>query len=211
MNFSPKKITALFCHPDDETLICFGTLAKLINQGAQVSVVFFTDGHQGRLQCSIDTCAWIGARVLVAPGVNATTELNWDRHIIKLVDEFLASEEPDLIITHSPALAEHQEHHHLYRAVLNSVYRASRVKALWLGEPISRNPDFRPNLFIDISEQMPIKEKALAVHNNFLPRWFLQADVVKNRCAFWAMQSPGWQYSQSPGYCEVFQIAYMQG
>lgn len=210
MFFQPQKVLVLVCHPDDETILCFGTLAKMVAAGAQATVAFFTDGHQDRLQCSVDTCEPLGIKVRIAPGVNNQTELNWDRRLIKSVDVFLKEEQPDLIITHSPALAEHQEHHHLYRAVINSVYRAGNPKALWLGEPISRNADFRPNLFVDISEHLDKKLAALEVHNQFLPRWFLQPEIVKARCAYWGTQVPGWQNQHSPRYCEVFQVEFMR-
>ena len=35
-------------HPDDEVLGCGGTIAKLINEGAKVHVVFLADGESSR-------------------------------------------------------------------------------------------------------------------------------------------------------------------
>lgn len=43
-----KKILAVFAHPDDETFICGGTLAKYAKQGAEITLVCATMGEMGR-------------------------------------------------------------------------------------------------------------------------------------------------------------------
>lgn len=40
-----KRVIAFSPHPDDETLGCGGTIAKKVNQGYEVFVVFMTDGR----------------------------------------------------------------------------------------------------------------------------------------------------------------------
>jgi LmbE family N-acetylglucosaminyl deacetylase len=198
MNVTPKKILVMVCHPDDETLICFGSLAKFAATGAEITVAFFTDGHQDRLQCSVETCAWLNAKVKIAPEIKPDFEIRWNRELVRQVDQYLVAEQPDLVISHSPAPAEHQEHHFLYNAVVNALYRRGNAASLWLGEPVSRNPDFRPNLFVDITPHIETKLRAIAIHNAFLPR-----------NAYWATQTPGWQDQQPQlQYSEAFRVEY---
>ena len=43
-----KKILVLAAHPDDETLGCGATIAKLSNQNHEVHLLTFTDGESSR-------------------------------------------------------------------------------------------------------------------------------------------------------------------
>lgn len=45
----PLEILAFFAHPDDETMLCGGTLALLANHGARVHVLIATRGEGGEL------------------------------------------------------------------------------------------------------------------------------------------------------------------
>jgi bacillithiol biosynthesis deacetylase BshB2 len=43
-----KRILAVFPHPDDESFVCAGTLAKYIDEGAEVTYACLTLGEMGR-------------------------------------------------------------------------------------------------------------------------------------------------------------------
>ncbi|KGE19377.1 PIG-L family deacetylase [Paenibacillus wynnii] len=43
-----KKLLAVFAHPDDETFICGGTLAKYASEGVEITLVSATRGEMGR-------------------------------------------------------------------------------------------------------------------------------------------------------------------
>jgi len=49
-----KKVIVFAPHPDDETLGCGGTIAKKLNEGYEVSVVFMTDGRYSLAELGID-------------------------------------------------------------------------------------------------------------------------------------------------------------
>ncbi len=42
------KLLAVFAHPDDETFICGGTLAKYASEGVEIALVSATRGEMGR-------------------------------------------------------------------------------------------------------------------------------------------------------------------
>lgn len=43
-----KKLLAVFAHPDDESFICGGTLAKYASEGVDITLVSATRGEMGR-------------------------------------------------------------------------------------------------------------------------------------------------------------------
>jgi bacillithiol biosynthesis deacetylase BshB2 len=43
-----KRIVAVFAHPDDETFVCGGTLAKYAKEGASITLLCATKGEMGR-------------------------------------------------------------------------------------------------------------------------------------------------------------------
>ena len=43
-----RKIAAVFAHPDDETFICGGTLAKYAKEGSELTLICATKGDMGR-------------------------------------------------------------------------------------------------------------------------------------------------------------------
>src|SRR5512138_628941 len=45
----PLEIVAFFAHPDDETMLCGGTLRLLADQGARVHLLIATRGEGGEM------------------------------------------------------------------------------------------------------------------------------------------------------------------
>lgn len=43
-----KNILVLAAHPDDETLVCGGTMARLAKEGHHIKLLNFTDGVSSR-------------------------------------------------------------------------------------------------------------------------------------------------------------------
>ncbi|WP_201004442.1 PIG-L family deacetylase [Paenibacillus glycanilyticus] len=48
MSTEPRKLLAVFAHPDDESFICGGTLAKYADSGVEITLVSATRGEMGR-------------------------------------------------------------------------------------------------------------------------------------------------------------------
>ena len=44
------KILAIGCHPDDLEIACYGTLAKYVKLGHEVSVCHVANGNQGHVE-----------------------------------------------------------------------------------------------------------------------------------------------------------------
>lgn len=48
MSSEIRKLLAVFAHPDDESFICGGTLAKYASAGVEITLVSATRGEMGR-------------------------------------------------------------------------------------------------------------------------------------------------------------------
>src|SRR5215469_15565596 len=48
-DFAGRTILAIFAHPDDESLACGGTLARLADAGARVVLICASRGEKGRV------------------------------------------------------------------------------------------------------------------------------------------------------------------
>ena len=47
MNMAGKRAIVIFAHADDAEYVCAGTIAKLTQQGCEVTYVVVTDGSKG--------------------------------------------------------------------------------------------------------------------------------------------------------------------
>ena len=123
-SFKPSKVLVLMAHPDDEALSCFGTLARFSAEGSEIVIAFFTDGHQGRLNTSLESSKLINARINIIDELQVENEIVENRKFVACVDKCIASESPSLVITHGYANNEHHEHNILSKIVQNSIFRS---------------------------------------------------------------------------------------
>ena len=183
----PESIIAIAAHPDDVEFGCFGTLAKYKEKGALIDVVITTEGgyaiHEKRRSGKIrrhwneitveleSSMKLIDANFETLNNQILNLEVNGDS--IMSIENILKRKDYDLVITHA-ANDFHQDH----RATYQIVRSASRhkVKTLWQMEiPIysNRNPDFHPNVFVDIEDHMEKKLSALNCYKSYVDEHML--------------------------------------
>jgi LmbE family N-acetylglucosaminyl deacetylase/glycosyltransferase involved in cell wall biosynthesis len=156
-------------HPDDETLGCGGTIAKLVNAGAAVKVVLASLGEQGYPQ-GVDPAQAGEIRKLefiAAMSVLGVTDIVFysepDAHfkpsdaLAKQLNDSLSSFSPHWLFLPSP-LDCHRDHVSLSLSILEVWQRLDKKARVWLYEvwtplPISH--------VIDISKEYPLKKQAL--------------------------------------------------
>jgi N-acetyl-1-D-myo-inositol-2-amino-2-deoxy-alpha-D-glucopyranoside deacetylase len=142
-----RTVLGIFAHPDDESLACGGTLARLADAGCRVIVVcashgeagsisdpaLVPDGDLGRVRASelSDACAVLGAAEVIVLD-HPDGDLRWDdvpelhAEIVALIQRF----RPDAVIT----FAEDGLYWHLdHIGVHERTYTA--VKSLGAGAP----------------------------------------------------------------------------
>lgn len=195
----PSCVMAVFAHPDDAELLCYGLLQRLVGKGARVVVLIVSDGSRGvavgdqgedglaliRMCETRAAFAGLGAEVRslgAADGsIAATGEL------ISGIEAHLMEVRPDLVVTHhlDKFGFDHQDHIAVARAVRNICIRKPFVATLLSAEPLQPFSDFRPTLFVDITEHLENKIAALAHHASQAGRSYLTEDFHRTRGARW--------------------------
>lgn len=224
------RVLAIMCHPDDMELNCAGTLLKFKKLGHDVIACHAANGNMGHYVIMPEELREIRAMEAQKAGkiagyeiisadigdltINSASE-DQQNKIIRVI----RYAKPDVIITQSPDdyCSDHVE---LSKLVFNASFSAScpHFKPE-LGAACGITPlyytdhaasiGFIPTEFVDITEEMEIKEQMLRCHESQL-EWLLEhdkTDIVKNqrdRAAFWGGQC-------GVDYAEAFRALYADG
>lgn len=123
-----RKILAVFAHPDDESFICGGTLAKYASEGADITLVSATRGEMGRRMgnppyVNRETMPAVRGRELLAAcealGVNRLLFFDIRDKTVEFVDQealtdrvvaLIEEVKPDVILTFHEVLGGHPDH-----------------------------------------------------------------------------------------------------
>ena len=176
-----KKVLVFAPHPDDETLGCGGTLARLV-QLCPVKVVLVTDGSgAGGLPAGSDKIRQAEfVRALAVLGVTDTALLgqpdgNFDSSdlLARQVRALLKAYQPDWVFLPSP-LDYHRDHVRI-SAFLEPLCRSSASVShllfyeIWAPVPATH--------VVDITDQAARKQQALAEHATAMPHGDYQRAV----------------------------------
>lgn len=190
------KVLAVFAHPDDAELCCYGTLAKWMTLGAHVHVLVVTRGGRttsaGVAERVSETLyASLLADYLIIAEDFPDGQLQCNIELVSLADRYLRELDPEIVITHypQPAGEGHQDHLAVSQAVQNAVRRSQRVKWFLFAEPPTHTGDYHPDLFVDITPHLELKKKAVALHQSEKSKAYMLAEGVETRARWWAMQS----------------------
>lgn len=174
-------------HPDDEVLMCGGTIKRISNAGMRVHVVCLSDGAQGRGAVLEKACAILGASAeLRECRVNG---FRADGDLVRMTDQIVDEWRPDVLITHGPGLGQSQDHRATCQAVRTTVSRRPWPKILLLGSPPLATTDFAPTFFVDVTQAWPSKAEALDVYREILDREYMAHDYLGVMGAWWAQVS----------------------
>jgi LmbE family N-acetylglucosaminyl deacetylase len=179
------KILAIGAHPDDLEICCFGTLARCIERGDEVTVCTLTNGNLGhssmekgdlrevRLAEAAKSASVIGASFCTLDIDDLALDSSDEETRRKMVD-LLCSVQPDIVITHSEE-DYHSDHVEAARLVWHSLLVAPLAKENPLkGAVILYEMDmvgggtFIPTEFVDITTTMELKMEALSHHQSQL-------------------------------------------
>ena len=166
-----KRIITIGAHTDDIEMGCAGLISKCIDSGAEVHSVImskcddqFAEKEKGRLECefndSMNSLGVTNSHLYDFPNKELP------EHRIEIMDIFNRLQleiKPDLVLI--PFLNDpHQDH----STVAYSAIRSFRGTETVLQYEILRHGSytFTPTLFVDISEHMERKLKALACYKS---------------------------------------------
>jgi N-acetylglucosamine malate deacetylase 1 len=210
----PKEsVLAIFAHPDDAELVCFGTLSLLAERGYDINIYNLSDG-KGSISSSTHLraveakCAAevIGADLRVGPFHDGYIQVN--RDVCAAVGRELELCRPAIVITHYPEKQDHQDHEATGRTVTIMANRSSCVRAILQAEPPLTSNRFSPNLYVDVSRHMDRKLEAIQKYESESFKVFLDPHVTYARARWWALRSVT-NAGLPEAYCEAFVVPKM--
>lgn len=216
MIFSKKnKILAIYCHPDDPELVCYGTLRRLRKSGCDINVLILSKGENSPASNQIDRTKF-SKKALKKITNNIIFEdlpdgqINFDKKSISLVDTYLKKIKPNIVITHYSNIdgsSSHQDHHNTRLIASNAARRASSVDYLLLSEPEYNIRDFIPNFYVNITPYFAEKMKVLKFHKNENLKYYFQRKYFINKSNWWSMQIEH-PNKKPKKYFETFKIIF---
>jgi len=204
-----KSVLVVAAHPDDETLGCGGTMARHAAEGDEVTIVILGEGLTSRddnrdaamRAGELDSLRGAGRRAAEAVGARlilfeALPDNRFDSidllDIIKCVERVKHEVRPTIVYTHHPG-DMNVDHRLTHQAVLTAFrpMPGEIVEAIYAFETLSstewQGPDwnkpFVPDHYVDISEYLEHKKRALGCYAGEMrpyphPRSVQGADIV---------------------------------
>jgi len=156
-----RKVVVLAPHMDDEVLGCGGTIARHVAAGAQVSVVFLTDGRYGGDPTIRKAEARRAADTLGAGALHfldaEDSRLREDPHVAGKLRDTLERESPDIV--YLPFFLENHRDHRAANNVLFAATSGSSLRFECRGYEVWA-PLF-PNCVVRIDETVHLKRQAM--------------------------------------------------
>jgi len=166
-------------HPDDVELGCGGTIIKEVQRGKKVGIIDFTRGELGtRGNFKIRDVETQKATKLM--GVKMRKNLNFkdgffkndDEHKLVLIKE-IRKYQPEIVITNAPS-DRHPDHARASEITINACFLSGLEKIItnqkvWRPKSIYHYIQFnnlKPDLVIDISQQMDLKIKVVKAYES---------------------------------------------
>ena len=158
-------ILAIGAHPDDIEFGCGGTIIKYTERGHRLFLHIMTEGGFGaetttRVQEQEASKAILGAKDIFWGGYE-DTHLVVDIELIGKIERIIKKVKPDFIFCNFPD-DTHQDHRHLSQAVMSATRYIRNV--LFYEGPTTQN--FKPHVFVDISDTLNKKIEALKAHKS---------------------------------------------
>jgi len=159
------NILAIGAHPDDIEFGCGGALIKYTQKGQRLFLMVMTGGGLGgssavRTKEQKASGKILGAQKIYWGGYE-DTHLVVDVDLIGKIETVIAQVKPDFIFCNFPD-DTHQDHRHLAQAIMSATRYIRNV--LFFEGPTTQN--FNPQVFVDISDTLDEKMKALKAHRS---------------------------------------------
>jgi N-acetylglucosamine malate deacetylase 1 len=175
---SGGRVLAFGAHPDDLEVGAGGLLARLSDEGAQVTmvVVSIPSNTEQRKAEAIAAAEIIDANVFVLYEDKPCRVEDIPMHeLVRRMDNVIGDVRPDLVITHS-ANDLHWDHGLVHRATVSALRRTPCDLLAYLSSP-EMNAQSRSlgNCFADITNYVDKKLEAISCHKSQLPKLDLES------------------------------------
>lgn len=190
---SISRALAIGAHPDDVELGCGGLIALLARAGVHIEILVVTDGAaNGRSSAVRYEEARVAARVLGVSGIRfgAVPDGRAARspELTGVVEQHVFSVCPDVVLSHSINVEEHDDHAAIAKAV-NAVCLKRDVPILGFeGPTYVPTTTFSPTLFIDIQDVWDVKQHSILSHGSELNRGSISLALAHRRAQYRALE-----------------------
>jgi LmbE family N-acetylglucosaminyl deacetylase len=162
-----SRVLAIGAHPDDVELGAGGLVARLTRAGKRVMMVVVSAPTETgeRIIEAHRAAGLLGAEVQLLFGAEPIRVEDVPMHqLVKRLDGVLASEQPDLVITHS-SRDLHWDHRLVHQATLSSLRRTPCDLLAFTSTPeLNASSNFLGQGFADITDSLEVKLAAVSAH-----------------------------------------------
>nr|CTQ96600.1 hypothetical protein [Kibdelosporangium sp. MJ126-NF4] len=202
---------AVFAHPDDAELACFGTLAALREQGYALCALSLTDGRNSNAEQSHlrPKEARMAAEIVGSELIMENFEdgcLAPNREVFSRIEAHIRRVRPSIVLTHYPGDREHQDHQVVGRITTTVAHRSSDIGLVLQGEPPVLVDSFTPQLYSDITDFMEPKLEAIGCYKSEAGKPFMSRELVMTRGKWWAHQAGAYSDGEKPRFYEAFVV-----
>ncbi|MCZ8515461.1 PIG-L family deacetylase [Paenibacillus filicis] len=184
-----KKLLAVFAHPDDESFICGGTLAKYSSEGVDITLVSATRGEMGRRMGNPpylnresiaaaremelrQACESLGIRQLLFLDIrDKTVEFTDEDSLTARIAALIHEVDPDVVLTFHEKLGGHPDHCAIGKATTAAFQRTAHQGALYFitfGDAMERPERYgysrKDVIKIDVHAHLEAKLAAFRAH-----------------------------------------------
>jgi LmbE family N-acetylglucosaminyl deacetylase len=173
----PLKVVCVGAHPDDPESGCGGTLARYVELGHQVTIIYLTRGERGdwtkprqevaaiRTREAEEACRILGAKPMFADQIDGETEINNTR--VQATAKLVSAQEPDIVFSHWP-MDTNLDHQVAGTLTFRSYLLAPRQFHLYFFEVETgrQTLGFSPTDYVDITATREKKKAALFAHKS---------------------------------------------
>lgn len=195
-----KKILALWPHPDDIEISCFGTMCKYLDEWHDVYFLVLSKWEGGSNPGNREKEASESASLL---DVELFLENLPDRYIssgqetIMVIEKYVERIQPDVVF-----LPSKNDIHQDHRAVFNAALVAVRlVDEVYIYQAPSTTLEFYPNVYFDITDYIVLKEKAVKIHASQWSKVYMAERFIKGLAEYRAFD-----IFRNDRYMEAFEV-----
>ena len=174
-----KIILALAPHPDDLEIGCGGTLAKHAARGDEVHIYIATSGEVGgaadvRHAEQIEAAKILGVKEIHWGGFGDTRLPESGQALMADLERVVQQVCPDTVYVNSQD-DTHQDH----RVIAQVARSVTRYVPNVLSYETPSTIGFEPTVFMDTSETLAIKVKALEAHASQIERTHIRLNIIE--------------------------------
>ena len=181
MMFTDKNILAIGAHPDDIEYAIFGTLMKARPKCRLYCYIATVGGQNDKTSSRQRMDESNKALDLLEPiKIHWTTNVGLKvtdyPYLVSLIEEIIAKYKINLVLTHTKH-DTHQDHRLLSQATVTAMRRSNA--SLLFYDALSRDMNFNPDLFVDITEFFELKKELLTKHESQKEKFYMSEEFIE--------------------------------